>query len=181
MIRLRELQEKDAENMLEWMHDPENQKGFQKDMMSMTLEAARNFCREVSREDYYRQNGNLHLAITDETDEYLGTISLKNVNMEHRSAEMAISVRKKVRGHGVAMRAVGLLLARSFNEMGLHRIYLTVLADNITAIRFYEKCGFTYEGELRDHLFINGHYISWKLYGMLDSEYSEALLGKDEE
>lgn len=30
MIKLRRLQEKDAENMLEWMHDPENQKGFQR-------------------------------------------------------------------------------------------------------------------------------------------------------
>lgn len=179
MIRLRELQEKDAEKMLEWMHDPENQRGFQKDMMSMTLEDVQNFCKQVCSKDYFEQNQNIHLAIIDDTDEYLGTISLKNVNKKHRSAEMAISVRKKARGHGVALKAVGLLLEKSFNEMGLHRIYLTVLADNITAIKFYEKCGFIYEGELRDHLFINGHYISWKLYGMLDREYSQSILKKD--
>ena len=175
MIKLRRLQEKDAENMLEWMHDPENQKGFQRDMMSMTLENAKNFCIEASSEEYCKQNRDLHLAIIDETDEYFGTISLKNINMEYHSAEMAISVRKKARGQGVAKRAVGLLLQKCFGEMGLHRVYLTVLSDNIVAIRFYEKCGFTYEGELRDHLFIRGNYISWKLYGMLEDEYSESI------
>lgn len=56
--------------------------------------------------------------------------------------------------------------------MGLHRIYLTVLADNIAAIKLYEKCGFVLEGELRDHLFLNGRYVSWKLYGMLEEEYA---------
>ena len=175
MIKLRKLQEKDAVNMLEWMHDPENQKGFQRDMMSMTLENARSFCKEVSSEAYYKRNRNLHLAITDETDEYLGTISLKNLNMEYHSAEMAISVRRKAKGQGVAKKAVGILLKKCFNEMELHRVYLTVLADNIVAIRFYEKCVFVYEGELRDHLFIKGNYISWKLYGMLEDEYSESI------
>lgn len=178
MIKLRRLQMEDAENMLEWMHDPENQKGFRRDMMSMTLEDARNFCLEVSSETYSKRNTDLHLAITDETDEYLGTISLKNINMEHRSAEMAISVRRKARGLGVAKKAVGLLLQKSFGEMALHRVYLTVLSNNIVAIKFYEKCGFIYEGELRDHLFIKGNYISWKLYGMIEDEYSESIFSE---
>ena len=95
--------------------------------------------------------------------------------MEYHSAEMAISVRRKAKGQGVAKKAVGILLKKCFNEMELHRVYLTVLADNIVAIRFYEKCGFVYEGELRDHLFIKGNYISWKLYGMLEDEYSESI------
>lgn len=173
MIRLRELQEKDAENMLEWMHDPDSQKGFQKDMMSITLEEARRFCREAKLSNNPKKGQDIHWAIVDETDEYLGTISLKNINSEYHSAEFAISVRKKVRGQNVAMEAMRLLLRRGFKEMGLHRIYMTVLADNMAAIKFYEKCGFTYEGELRDHIFTRGQYISWKIYAMLDSEYEE--------
>lgn len=181
MIKLRRLQEEDAENMLEWMHDPESQKGFQRDMRSMTLEDARNFCVEAGSEEYSRKNRDMHLAITDETDEYLGTISLKNINMEHHSAEMAISIRKKVRGKGAAKKAVGLLLRKSFCEMALHRVYLTVLSNNIVAIKFYEKCGFIYEGELRDHLFIKGNYNSWRIYGMLEEEYSESIFSEMKE
>ena len=112
---------------------------------------------------------------SDDTDEYLGTISLKEISLEHHSAEMAISLRKKAQGHGVATEAIRLLLKKGFNELGLHRICLTVLADNIAAIKLYEKCGFAFEGELRDHLFLNGRYVSWKIYGILDREYAEKI------
>lgn len=180
MIVLRELQEKDAEKMLEWMHDPESQKGFQKNMMGMTLEQAVFFCRQASQDATKEHRQNMHLAVVDNRDEYLGTISLKNINRECRTAEMAVSMRKKARGFGIAMQAAGLLLHKAFVEMGLHRIYLTVLANNVVAIKFYEKCGFVYEGEMREHLFIDGQYISWKLYGMLEDEYLKGAFGKKE-
>lgn len=173
MIILRRLKEKDAEFMLEWMHDPDAQKGFQKNMMDVTLEDARCFCREACLNSAPKEGHSIHLAIADEKDEYLGTISLKNFNLEYRSAEFAISLRKKARGQGIGVKAVRMLLKKGFEEFGLHRIYLTVLADNIAAIKLYEKCGFTYEGELRDHIFKNGNYISWKLYGMLENEYGK--------
>lgn len=173
MIILRRLKEKDAEFMLEWMHDLDAQKGFQKNMADVTLEDARRFCREACLNSAPKEGQSLHLAIADEKDEYLGTISLKNFNLEYRSAEFAISLRKKARGQGIGMKAVQMLLKKGFEEFGLHRIYLTVLADNVAAIKLYEKCGFTYEGELRDHIFKNGNYISWKLYGMLENEYGK--------
>ena len=171
MIALRELRETDAENMLEWMHDPDSQKGFQKDMSNTTLEDARRFCREAKIGVQILQGENIHLAIVDEQDEYLGTISLKHINLDYHSAEFAISIRKKAQGNGTAMNATMLLLKKGFQELKLHRIYLTVLADNVAAIKLYEKCGFTYEGELRDHIYRDGKYISWRIYGMLAEEY----------
>ena len=172
MISLREIREEDAEQMLEWMHDPDIQKGFQKNMLGVTLEEAEQFCRNAKLTERPGQRQNINLAVVDDTDEYLGTISLKEINLEFHSAELAIVLRKKAQGHEVGTKAIKLLLKKGFEEMGLHRIYLTVLADNIAAIRLYEKCGFKLEGELRDHLFLNGRYVSWKLYGMLEEEYA---------
>ena len=173
MISLREIREEDAEQMLEWMHDPDIQRGFRKNMLSVTLEEARQFCRNAKLTEHPGQGQSVHLAVADDTDEYLGTISLKEINLEVRSAELAIVLRKKPQGQEVGAEAIRLLLKKGFAEMGLHRIYLTVLADNIAAIRLYEKCGFILEGELRDHLFLNGRYVSWKLYGMLEDEYAK--------
>ena len=175
MITVREIREGDAENMLEWMHDPDIQKGFRKNMLGVTLEEARSFCRMAKLKEEIVSGQSIHLAVADDTDEYLGTISLKEISLEHHSAEMAISLRKKAQGHGVATEAIRLLLKKGFNELGLHRICLTVLADNIAAIKLYEKCGFAFEGELRDHLFLNGRYVSWKIYGILDREYAEKI------
>lgn len=173
MIALRQLCEKDAELMLEWMHDPDTQKSFQKNMLDVSLDDARRFCREAKLRDSLKQGGSIHLAIANDDDEYLGTISLKNVDLKCRLAELAISLRKKARGKGIATEAVRLMFKKGFEEIGLHRIYLTVLADNTAAVKLYEKCGFTYEGELRDHIFKDGQYISWKLYGILENEYGK--------
>lgn len=173
MIRLRELEKKDAPYMLEWMHDPEVQKGFRKNMLSMTLSDAEAFCEKASIPEKLVNGSSVHFAIVDDNDdEYLGTISLKNIDLNSRHAEYAISTRKKAHGKGIAKCATGLLLKKAFNEYDLNRVYLSVLADNSVAIRFYEKCGFIPEGVARNHLKINDEYVSLKLYGLLKEEYT---------
>ena len=147
MIKLRVLRETDAEKMWEWVLDPETQRSFQRDMSKTTLEMARQFCKNEKNGQNDYPNKSLHFAIVDETDEYLGTISLKNIDYNNKSAEYAIALRKMARGKGVAGKATRLLLKKGFEEMKLHRIYLTVFADNFSAIKMYERNGFIYEGE----------------------------------
>ena len=172
MIVLRQLEEKDAGFMLEWMHDEETQQNFRKNMLNVTLEEATDFCREA-KEQFVLQNGkSIHMAIADNVnDEYLGTISLKKIDLENKSAEYAISLRKKARGKGIAKKATGLILKKAFEEYGLHRVYLNVLESNEAAIQLYERCGFVFEGEFRDHLFLRGEYETLKWYAILEREY----------
>lgn len=175
MIKLRGLRETDAEKMLEWMLDSRTQRSFQRDMSGTTLEMARQFCRTKKDEPNDYEYKSLHYAITDETDEYLGTISLKNIDNNNKSAEYAIALREKARGKGIAVEATRLLLKKGFEDMGLHRIYLTVFADNVAAIKLYERSGFIYEGELREHINRNGEFVSWRIYGILRKEYEKTI------
>ena len=174
MISLREIKEKDAPLMLEWMHDPDVQKGFKKNMLAMTLDDAKQFCRNATIPDKLTDGANLHFAIVDHDDEYLGTISLKNIDLNNGSAEYAVTTRKVAQGKGVAYAATGLLLRKAFKEYGLHRVYLNVLSNNAVAMRLYERCGFTYEGEFREHLKIGNEYMNWKWYAILENEYDES-------
>lgn len=173
MIHLRNLEEKDAPFMLEWMHDPQIQKCFQKNMMGMSLDDAEKFCRTSKNNQLTEENRDLHYAIVEEQDEYLGTISLKNIDLVNMSAEYAISTRKCIQGTGAAGEATKLLLKKGFKELGLHRIYLNVLSDNARAVRFYEKCGFVYEGEFRDHICLEEKWKSLKWFGMLEAEFDD--------
>lgn len=175
MIALRELKETDAPLMLEWMHDPEIQKCFKKDMLGADLSDAANFCLQAKLPDAIQSSNNLHFAIVDSHDEYLGTISLKEIDWDNRSAEYAIVLRKSGWGKRIAYRATGMLLKKAFQEYGLHRIYLNVLADNFSAIKLYERCGFVFEGEFRAHIRRGNSFANWKWYGMLREEYNEAL------
>ncbi len=175
MIALRELQEKDAPLMLEWMQDYDVQKCFKRNMLTASLDDAIYFCRTAMIPIELNGGENLHFAIVDETDEYLGTISLKNIDIVNWTAEYAIAMRKKAHGKGIGFAATGLILKKAFKEIGLHRVYLSVFANNQSAIRLYERAGFKFEGEFRQHIKVGNSYINWKWYGILDSEYDESL------
>jgi diamine N-acetyltransferase len=177
MITLRELREDDAELMLEWMHDPDIQKGFKKNMLDRSIDDARKFCIDAKIPQRITSGVSIHLAIVDDTDEYLGTVSLKNIDLDSMTAEYAITTRKKTNGKGVGYAATGMILKKAFYEYGLHRVYLSVFADNTNAISLYEKCGFKFEGEFREHIRKENQYMNWKWYGILNTEYSERRFG----
>lgn len=169
MIHLRKLKIEDAEGILEWMYDPDIAKAFRFNAADKNRETVLEFirCAETAPVD----GGDIHYSIADETNEYLGTISLKSVDLVAKKAEYAISLKKSAWGKGIAFQATLEILQRAFKEFGLERIYLNVFSDNKRAIRLYEKCGFIYEGEFRKHLFLRGEYKSLKWYGMLKEEY----------
>ena len=143
---LRKLQEKDVSGMLEWMHDERVARNFRFDFLSMTEEKALDFINNSFSDE------NQHFAIVDESDNYLGTISLKNISATDNNAEYAIVLMHKHWGKGFAQKATEELLQYAFQTLHLHRVYLNVLAENLRANNFYRKCGFTFEGTFKDHL-----------------------------
>ena len=166
---LRRLQENDAEGMLDWMNDPDIQKNFRIDMGKRNRDDVLQFIRAAQTEP--EDGKSIHYAVADEDNRYLGTISLKNVNLIDNNAEYAISMRKCAQGRGIATAATKEILRLAFEEFDLKRVYLNVLSTNSRAIHLYEKSGFIYEGEFRDHLFLNGKYYTLKWYGMLKEDY----------
>lgn len=174
---LRKLKEEDAENMLEWMFDGDICKNFRFDGKQKGLEDALTFIR--SAENIVKAGNSIHYAITQDGGEYLGTASLKNLDMVARHAEFAIVLRKKAQGKGLALAATKEMLRLAFSEFGLQRVYLNVLRENEKAIRLYERCGFVYEGEFRKHLFLGGEFKMLRWYGLLKEEYEKMRGGAE--
>lgn len=139
-IYLRKLKRKDAPLMLEWMQDPSIACFFRFDAQSMTVEDCEKFIESIDDD-----SGSKHYAIVNEEDEYLGTISLKNIDYQKQEAEYAISTRKKAHGTGVAMSATKAVLRIAFEELKLKRVYLNVLKENRRANAFYRKVGFQFD------------------------------------
>lgn len=165
---IRELQEKDAPFMLEWMHDKNLVEFLANDFQKMSIEDCLAFIQNS-----HTQDGFIHRAVCNEQDEYLGTVSLKNVDVKNGNAEYAIAMRSAALGTGASKAGTEAILQIAFDEMGLNRVYLNVLKDNMRANRFYEKMGFCYEGMFRGHLFINGAYRDLKWYGITKAEYQD--------
>lgn len=175
-MKLRPLELKDAEGMLEWMKDPDINRFFRFDADEMTIEDVNSFIKNAAEE--FRKGTTRHYAVADAEDVYLGTISLKNIDLQAQNAEYAISLRSCAQGKGVGMEATKQILKIAFEELGLERVYLNVLSENTRAARLYEKAGFVCEGEFRKHLYLKGKLCSLKWYGMLKEEY-EGSFGEE--
>lgn len=115
-IYLRELKEKDGKYMLELMHDTKIQTGFLKHMLK-TLEDAVSFGKNSKIPSSLSDHDNLHYAIVNNQDEYLGTISLKDINILNRTAEYVIVIRPSFQNIGIAYSATLLLLNKAFTEL----------------------------------------------------------------
>lgn len=171
---LRALRVEDAPLMLEWMHDPNVGSYLETRFDLMGLSDCEDFIERSLADE-----SSVHLAIAEpSTDEYLGTISLKNVNPKNRRAEYAVSTRTKAHGTGIALSATRDILRVAFRAIGLRSVFLDVREDNPRAIRFYEKVGFSYEGTARDALCIGGEFKDLRFYSMLATDpAAERLTG----
>lgn len=121
--------------MLEWMHDDSVVHDLQTDFSVKTIDDCISFI-EMSQND----KENLNLAIVDDNDEYMGTVSLKHIS--NGTAEFAITVRKSAMGKGYSKFGMEEIIKKGFNDLGLSYIYWYVSPENARAIRFYEKNGY---------------------------------------
>lgn len=83
----------------------------------------------------------------------LGGQTLKNKH----NAYIVIGILSEKRGQGIGT-ALFNHLERWALKIGLHRLELTVLTDNIAGIKLYQKTGFEIEGVKRDSLFTQGKF-----------------------
>lgn len=134
-MKLRKLKKNDAPLMLEWMHDPSVVENLQADFASMQAEDCLQFIESAQDAAH-----SLHLAITDDKNEYQGTVSLKHIS--EGTAEFAIVIRKSAMGKGLSEYGMKEMLRIAFERLGLDTVYWCVSPRNRRACRFYDRQGY---------------------------------------
>jgi len=172
-ITLRPLEKKDAPLMLEWMKDFEVNRFFRFNPDDITIDSVNEFV-ENSKDN----SKNMHFAIVDKTDKYLGTVSLKNIDSKAKNAEYAIVLSKKAQGKGAGYSATKQILDYAFKTLALERVCLNVLSNNKPAINFYKNFGFIYEGEFSNHIFVNNELCSLKWFRIMKNEFESIIENK---
>lgn len=167
-ISLRKLELRDAKPMLEWMLDPDIYKKMQYNPEEQSLEQCKKFI-----EKSWNSETELHYAITNSRREYLGTVSLKNVNYHERMAEFAIALCKNKIGKGIGRKALLDIMKVAFEEKRLHKVYLYVRSDNERAVAFYKKNHLIYEGCFHEQIQIYGDYKDIYWFALLEGAYLE--------
>lgn len=142
---LRRLELKDAPFMLEWMHDRNVTQYLKANFASKKLKDAEAFIQAS-----WSNKKSLNYAIASDEDEYMGTVSLKNI--EAGSTEFAIVVRSKAMGLGYSWFGMKKILEKAFEELRLERVFWCVSLDNTRAVRFYDKHHFQEASDIPDRI-----------------------------
>lgn len=109
----------------------------------------------LSRQTKYTR-GEYQFAVETKDGGYAGRCGVIQLDWKNRQAELAIALASGFRGRGYGREAMAILCGFCFNEMGLHKLKVSVLADNAAAVRCYEANGFSREGVLRNEVWRGG-------------------------
>ncbi|NWB50373.1 GNAT family N-acetyltransferase [Pseudomonas gingeri] len=91
----------------------------------------------------------------------IGSCSLEQYTRVRRShaGTIGMGVATAWQGKGVGSKLLAVVLDVADNWMNLHRVELTVYADNVTAQGLYRKFGFEDEGVMRDYAIRDGGLV----------------------
>ncbi len=122
---------------LNWINDPE---------VNMYLETRGNYTMDMLKSYIEQQYNNevyfwaIHLK---GSNKHVGNIKIDPINFEHNSGEYGILIGDRQSwGKGYAKEATLRIVRYCFEELGLSKITLGVIQDNINAVKLYEKMGF---------------------------------------
>lgn len=122
--------------------------------------------------DGYEAEGAVLFGIRSREQGLVGHVGLFTIDWVARHAALRILIGGEgARGKGWGTEATRLCTAYGFERLNLNKVWLGVNADNLGAVRCYEKAGFVKEGVLRSEIFRNGRYYDAIRYSILRDEW----------
>lgn len=112
-------------------------------------------------------------ADTKSVGREIGSVYLRDIDREKGEAEYGVFIGEEMAlGQGYGTQAARLILDYGFGELGLKKIFLRLLEDNLKALKSYEKAGFqmvnnrretvSLEQGVREVLFMEIDCDAWK-------------------
>jgi RimJ/RimL family protein N-acetyltransferase len=85
--------------------------------------------------------GSLFFAVVEDKErhEFLGHVSLNFKPPPERDATVGIALKARYRGRGFGTELMHWLITYGFRELGLRHISLTVMENNMPALKMYKK------------------------------------------
>ena len=175
-LALRPFRHDDNDDMLKyWVSDPEIQLMYSEPVYSTKSEVKGLLDKYISsyqKDDYYRW------AIVEKgSSACIGQVAIFLVDSKNHFGEIEYCVSREFQRKGYCSEAVQAVIEYAFRNINLHKMQVCHKENNPASMGVIKKCGFVYEGTLRDYFFMDGKYVSRLYYSMLRSEW-EAMHSK---
>lgn len=112
--------------------------------------------------------------VADRDDQPIGLTGLWDVDWHNRNALTALKIGggQPRRGHGFGTDAIKTVMAYAFYDVGLVRLYSSILNDNLPSINAYvNKCSWSIEGTSRSHVWRHGKFVDLLQIGVLKDDF----------
>jgi RimJ/RimL family protein N-acetyltransferase len=153
--------EADAEIWLRGLSDPEFRRWNTPLRFVTDLDSARESLR--SKADGMAEGTSVSYCVMDAaTGTPLGHIGVNLINRVMRTARVGYWVLPEARGQGVATRALAVAARWALTDLGLHRLELDHAVGHDSSCHIAERCGFRYEGTLRDAMWQAGRHDAYR-------------------
>lgn len=154
LVELRPITDEDTDNIIRWRNSEHVRSNFIYQTL-FTRESHTRWLREKVDTGIAEQ----FIIRSLEKDRDVGSVYLRDIDYDHSRGEFGIFIGdESLMSHGIGTECISLISDYGFKNLGLHKIFLRVLADNMLARRAYEKAGFLQEAYLKDEVYINGEY-----------------------
>jgi ribosomal-protein-serine acetyltransferase len=99
-----------------------------------------------------------------------GAIGLHRFN-PHRASSIGYWIDAAHEGQGIVTRACRAIVDAGFRDYGLHRIEIQCAVDNCKSSAIARRLGFAEEGLLREAEWLYNHFVSLRVFSMLEQEW----------
>lgn len=170
-VCIREMTEQDTQNIIKWRNAPSVVENFIF-RTPLTEEAHLNWYNNYVKTGKVAQ----FIIVDAETNTDVGSVYLRDIDYDNKKCEYGIFIGdESCRGKGIGSAAAKLILDYAFNTLKLNRVFLRVFADNIGAIKSYEKAGFKYEGTFKADVIIDSVPRDLVFMAILRDEWVEEV------
>ena len=175
-LSLRPMHPIDAEDMHDYAKRPEVTRYLlwkEHENISFTKDYLKYVSRRYALGDFY------DWAVIDrESRKMIGTCGFTKIDTANNSAEIGYVLNPDFHRRGFGGEAVKRVLKFGFEELSLNRIEARFMQGNEASLALMKSVGMTFEGYMRDLIFVKGSYRTVGVSSILRSEY-EKIYGCD--
>lgn len=111
--------------------------------------------------------------LENEEGEFVGVTALHSVNWIHRRARGLLWIEPPHRHKGYGTIALNLRNSLAFSKLNLHRVEWAIPETSLERLNMAEVNGEVEEGVVEDAAWVKGKWVSYHLYRLLSTDYSE--------
>ncbi len=163
-ISLRTVEKEDIEFLRDGVNHPEVRKHMG-NTGPQNLESEEEFFENI-----VEASDGIHLLICRE-DEPMGIVKLEEKEKPSNIAELGLWLHPEFHSKGYGTEAIELIVEHGFRQLNYQKLYARAHEDNKGSQRIWEKHGFEKEGQLREHVLVEGEHRDMIYYGLLRGEH----------